>query len=180
MAEQDESQIDDGVGNVDGVGGVDDASTPDEGGDRFGQSCFLPGSLIRNRYCELRYVDCGECCGMAGIPFLLTMGGGLLMATAGLGRTGRRLRREALTPETAVAAALHRGVRYYQLRMSPRRRGHGSCRYVPTCSSYAADALRRHGAVRGLTLAVARLRRCRPGASGGHDPVPDLCRPRSR
>ncbi|MEM7695172.1 MAG: membrane protein insertion efficiency factor YidD [Pseudomonadota bacterium] len=48
------------------------------------------------------------------------------------------------------------------------------CRYFPTCSEYADEALRRHGAWQGGFLAVARISRCRPGAPAGFDPVPDL------
>lgn len=48
-----------------------------------------------------------------------------------------------------------------------------SCRYEPTCSWYAREALSRHGAFRGSWLAVRRLSRCRPGGGGGFDPVPD-------
>jgi uncharacterized protein len=47
-----------------------------------------------------------------------------------------------------------------------------SCRYVPTCSEYAAEAVARHGAVHGVALAVWRILRCNPLARGGYDPVP--------
>jgi uncharacterized protein len=47
-----------------------------------------------------------------------------------------------------------------------------SCRYVPTCSEYAAEAVARHGAVHGTALAVWRILRCNPLARGGYDPVP--------
>ncbi|HEU4459516.1 MAG TPA: membrane protein insertion efficiency factor YidD [Methylibium sp.] len=46
------------------------------------------------------------------------------------------------------------------------------CRFEPSCSAYALEALRRHGALRGGALVVARLARCRPGATGGFEPVP--------
>jgi uncharacterized protein len=47
-----------------------------------------------------------------------------------------------------------------------------SCRYVPTCSEYAAEAVDRYGALRGSAMAVWRLLRCHPFVSGGYDPVP--------
>ena len=112
----------------------------------------------------------GAC--LVGLTTLMAAGGGLFAAVAGVGRTGRRLRNEARAPHGLLAAALHRGVRYYQLRLSARRPGYGGCRYTPTCSAYAAESLRRHGALKGMRLAVRRLRRCRPGTVGGVDPVP--------
>lgn len=48
-----------------------------------------------------------------------------------------------------------------------------SCRYVPTCSEYAAEAVARHGIVRGGLLACWRLVRCNPFVRGGYDPVPN-------
>lgn len=47
-----------------------------------------------------------------------------------------------------------------------------SCRYQPTCSQYALDALDKHGAVRGIWLTAKRLARCHPWVAGGYDPVP--------
>lgn len=47
-----------------------------------------------------------------------------------------------------------------------------SCRYTPTCSAYAVEALRRHGAARGSWLTLRRLLRCHPWGGHGHDPVP--------
>jgi len=61
-------------------------------------------------------------------------------------------------------------VRLYQSWVSPMRLP--SCRFEPTCSSYAVEALSVHGAVRGLALALWRLLKCAPWHSGGWDPVP--------
>jgi uncharacterized protein len=47
----------------------------------------------------------------------------------------------------------------------------GGCRYHPSCSQYALDALRTHGPIRGTWLAARRVARCHPWSPGGHDPV---------
>lgn len=62
-------------------------------------------------------------------------------------------------------------IRAYRLLGSPWV-GHG-CRYQPTCSAYAMEALERHGAVRGTWLTVKRLGRCHPLGGSGIDNVPD-------
>jgi putative membrane protein insertion efficiency factor len=64
-----------------------------------------------------------------------------------------------------------RAIRLYQLCLSPFLAGR--CRYVPSCSHYAAEAIERHGLVSGAWLAVKRIGRCRPGAAWGYDPVPE-------
>ena len=62
-------------------------------------------------------------------------------------------------------------IRTYQLTISPRF-SHGSCRYYPTCSQYAAEAIELHGVFKGCLLAVRRILRCNPLFKGGYDPVP--------
>jgi putative membrane protein insertion efficiency factor len=49
-----------------------------------------------------------------------------------------------------------------------------ACRFTPTCSAYALDALKTYGAARGSYLSLRRLSRCHPWCAGGHDPVPPL------
>ncbi len=67
---------------------------------------------------------------------------------------------------------LIRAVRFYQAHISPYKRK--SCRFVPTCSSYAITALERYGAIKGSWLAIRRIARCHPFCKGGYDPVPEL------
>ena len=61
-------------------------------------------------------------------------------------------------------------VRAYQLVVSPHMPP--ACRYFPSCSHYAVQALERHGAARGAWLAAWRILRCQPFGSAGYDPVP--------
>ncbi|MES2977794.1 MAG: membrane protein insertion efficiency factor YidD [Pseudomonadota bacterium] len=61
-------------------------------------------------------------------------------------------------------------VKGYRLLLSPSL-GSG-CRFEPTCSAYALEALERHGAAAGSYLTLGRLARCHPWCEGGHDPVP--------
>lgn len=69
-----------------------------------------------------------------------------------------------------IAALLRALVRLYQLVLSPYFGG--QCRYLPTCSAYALEALETHGALRGSWLTLKRLARCQPFGSFGYDPVP--------
>lgn len=61
-------------------------------------------------------------------------------------------------------------VRGYQVSISPLLPP--SCRYFPSCSAYAVEALERHGALKGSWLAARRILRCHPFTPGGYDPVP--------
>jgi uncharacterized protein len=65
---------------------------------------------------------------------------------------------------------LKAGIRFYQSGISPLLPA--SCRYTPSCSAYALEALERYGARRGGWLALRRLLRCHPFGSSGYDPVP--------
>jgi len=71
---------------------------------------------------------------------------------------------------TALSFLLALPVRFYRYFISPMLPP--SCRYSPTCSEYALEALRVHGPFQGSWLAVRRLARCHPWGGHGHDPVP--------
>jgi len=62
-------------------------------------------------------------------------------------------------------------VRFYQRNISPYKGG-ATCRFVPTCSEYALEALEKYGALKGSLLAIRRILRCHPLSKGGCDPVP--------
>ena len=79
---------------------------------------------------------------------------------------------------TAVAAGigllLRAAIRAYQLLLAPVLPPR--CRYLPSCSHYADEAIARHGPARGTWLALRRLCRCHPWGGSGYDPVPDTSR----
>ncbi len=63
-------------------------------------------------------------------------------------------------------------IKVYKATLSPYMPG--QCRFAPSCSDYAADAITAYGVVKGTAMAASRLARCRPGVEGGYDPaVPD-------
>lgn len=61
-------------------------------------------------------------------------------------------------------------IRFYQRFISPLTPP--TCRFTPTCSNYAIQAIRKHGPFKGLALAVWRIMRCNPWGGSGYDPVP--------
>jgi uncharacterized protein len=123
------------------------------------------GGYERNDSClrDLLFLNTGCClanaigCGVDGLFLVPTTV--RHVHAAGTGRRG-----------TGVRDRLVSAVRVYQREISPRRPP--VCRFEPTCSAYAVEALERHGARRGTRLILRRLLRCRPGAAGGPDPVP--------
>ncbi|MGW6917023.1 membrane protein insertion efficiency factor YidD [Kitasatospora sp. NPDC054939] len=123
--------------------------------------------------------DCGDCggcdaCLITLIPAMVAAG---LRFAAGSVLSGRRRAAgadpSAPVPDGFAAGALYGAVRYYRTEISPTRPA--CCPYTPSCSTYAVQALHRHGALRGARLTAGRLLRCRPGVArrGGPDPVPD-------
>ena len=76
------------------------------------------------------------------------------------------LRRAAILP-----------IRVYQMAISPLLPS--SCRYHPSCSAYAVEALERHGLIRGGWLTLLRLARCHPWGGSGYDPVPESLPPQN-
>jgi uncharacterized protein len=70
-----------------------------------------------------------------------------------------------------AGALLALPIRAYRVLISPLLPP--SCRFLPTCSDYAIEALQRHGAGRGLALSLWRLARCHPWGGSGYDPVPE-------
>ena len=61
-------------------------------------------------------------------------------------------------------------IRFYRAAISPYRPP--CCRFIPTCSQYALEALRKYGPLKGLWLALRRLSKCHPWGGSGYDPVP--------
>ncbi len=120
---------------------------------RHDDSCLRDLLFLNTGCCLANAIGCGV------DSLLLAPATARQVASAGTG--GRR---------TPVADRMVAAVRVYQREISPRRPP--SCRFEPTCSAYAVEALERHGAGRGAWLTLRRLARCRPGAPRGADPVP--------
>jgi uncharacterized protein len=121
---------------------------------RHDDSCLRDLLFLNTGCCLANAIGCGV------DSLLLAPTTARHVAAAGTG--GRR---------TSVADRLIAAVRVYQREVSPKLPA-GVCRFEPTCSHYAVEALERHGAARGTWLTVRRLLRCRPGADRGADPVP--------
>jgi hypothetical protein len=83
--------------------------------------------------------------------------------------------RPADRPRSAPARAVIALIGFYRTAISPIRPP--ACRYTPSCSAYAVEAIERFGLMRGTWLALRRLSRCHPFHQGGHDPVPPAVDP---
>jgi putative membrane protein insertion efficiency factor len=129
-------------------------------GYRPGGSCLRDACLLETGCCLAESLD-GNC--LVAAVVLLPQLARALSSAPPRSSSGGRYR--SGTAARAVAA-----VRVYQREISAGRRP--VCRFTPSCSEYAAQAMERHGALRGSMLAAGRLLRCRPGGSGGADPVP--------
>jgi putative membrane protein insertion efficiency factor len=129
-------------------------------GYRPGNSCLRDACLLETGCCLAESLDGG--CLVATVLVLPQLA--RAVAVAPPRRRGRRSSRAA-AGDRIVA-----GIRIYQREISAHRRP--VCRFTPSCSEYAVQAVERHGAVRGCLLAARRLLRCRPGGRRGADPVP--------
>lgn len=127
-------------------------------GRRPGNSCARDLCLVESGCCLAEALGCG--------PQLGLVAPSVIRRSARAARAARTDAAGSSWPVRFLLAAIG----LYQVEISPRRGP--VCRYSPTCSHYAAQALRAHGLRRGGWLTVRRLLRCRPGAVGGPDPVP--------
>jgi uncharacterized protein len=115
---------------------------------------------------------------LGGHSEVFRAGGRIIEDVAASGRAGNSHTvssgtsvREIHRPSSIGALVLLALVRVYQILFSPFLGG--ACKFYPSCSHYAMEAIQRHGAWRGFVLAMKRLGRCRPFTKGGFDPVPD-------
>lgn len=132
-----------------------------------GGSCLRDMLLVEGGCCLAESLGCG--------PQLVLMTPELLRARRHEDGPVRLL---PDSPAAPVGSGLNRFlirlVDLYQREISPQRPA--CCRFTPTCSHYAREALERHGPLRGSALAARRITRCRPRAAGGIDPVPPATR----
>lgn len=129
--------------------------------------------------CDIASAAAGGCCGVGRIAGALTGASGTCRRRAGALRSTGGGRRTMTTAgrswSTSWPARLASWpIRAYRLLFSPWVGA--SCRFYPTCSMYALQALDRHGLLRGGALSLWRLLRCHPWCNGGLDPVPDELR----
>lgn len=126
-----------------------------------GGSCMRDMFMLEGGCCLAEMLGCG--------PQLVLLVPATHRRLRTSAHTSVRSRRDAGLRERVLALLLA-AIGGYQAEISPHRRA--CCRYTPTCSNYAAEALETHGLERGLWRSACRLVRCRPGSVGGIDPVP--------
>lgn len=127
-----------------------------------GSSCGRDLCLIEGGCCAAELLGCG--------PQATLLAPSLLRRAAHAAGGPTTSTGTPRSPQSWALRFLDAGIRLYQSDISPNRPS--VCRYTPTCSEYARQALRTHGLGRGTSIAIGRLVRCRPGASGGPDPAP--------
>lgn len=157
-----------------GGGRYDGYGPPPGYGRRYGGgggSCARDLCLVESGCCLADALGCGPQLGLVA-PSLIRRSVRSAAAVRSAGAT--QIGKDG-TGASRTQAFLLSAIRIYQTEISPRRRP--VCRYTPSCSHYAAQALERHGLRRGGWLAARRLVRCRPGATGGPDPVPERSAP---
>ena len=124
-------------------------------------SCLRDLCLIQSGCCLAEMVGCG--------PQLTLLGPTIARSSF---RAARRSDGDrASTHPSRTVRSLVAAIRLYQSEISAKRTV-PCCRYTPSCSSYAIDALETHGPWSGSWLSARRIVRCRPGTRGGLDPVP--------
>ena len=131
-------------------------------GYRPGSSCLRDACLLETGCCIAESLDGG--CLVATVlllpQFVRALSTPPLSTSEVSGRAAR----------TRLGSRLVAAIRVYQREVSATRAP--VCRFTPSCSEYAVQAVERHGALRGSFLAARRLLRCRPGGARGTDPVP--------
>jgi len=85
-------------------------------------------------------------------------------------QSGRAVERAGMTRRGVMRAALKLPIVFYRKVISPLKPP--TCRFYPSCSQYALEAIEKHGAAKGSLLAARRIARCHPFNPGGFDPVP--------
>jgi uncharacterized protein len=125
-----------------------------------GSSCLRDACLLETGCCIGEAID--NNCLLAGVLLIPQFLAAPLVAAT--------RRRTAAPGERPGVRPLVAAIEVYQRKISANRPA--CCRFSPSCSHYAVEALRTHGASRGLYLAARRLIRCRPGGRRGPDPVP--------
>ncbi len=131
------------------------------GGGRGGGGCLRDVFLLEGGCCLAEALT-GNCL-VLSVALLPQLTGALLTPGVHHSRVG------GATAPGRVGPRVINAIRVYQQRISPQVAGH--CRFEPTCSTYAVQAITTHGARRGIRLTAGRLLRCRPGGRQGPDPV---------